>query len=67
VGEALEKGILHLSEEFTRGVAQSDDITFLLVERRRRSGLPSYLRHPRAELSRSGQSAPASGHPAILL
>ena len=32
-GEALEKGILQSIEEFTRGVAQTDDITFLLVER----------------------------------
>lgn len=32
-GEALEKGILQSIEEFTRGMAQTDDITFLLVER----------------------------------
>ncbi len=32
-GKALEKAILESIEEFTRGMAQTDDITFLLVER----------------------------------
>jgi phosphoserine phosphatase RsbU/P len=32
-GKALEKAILDSIEEFTRGMAQTDDITFLLVER----------------------------------
>jgi len=32
-GEALERGILQSIEEFTRGMAQTDDITFVLVER----------------------------------
>jgi len=32
-GRALEKAILDAMQEFTRGMAQTDDITFLLVER----------------------------------
>ena len=31
-GEVLEKRILQFIQEFTRGMAQTDDITFLLVE-----------------------------------
>jgi serine phosphatase RsbU (regulator of sigma subunit) len=34
-GQALEQGILKAIKEFTRGMAQSDDITFLLVDRYR--------------------------------
>ena len=34
-GQALEQGILKALKEFTRGMAQSDDITFLLVDKYR--------------------------------
>jgi serine phosphatase RsbU (regulator of sigma subunit) len=34
-GQALERGILKAVKEFTRGMAQSDDITFLLVDKYR--------------------------------
>ena len=40
-GEALEKAILQSIEEFTRGMAQTDDITFLLVERDTEASPPS--------------------------
>jgi hypothetical protein len=34
--EALESGLLTALDSFTAGVAQTDDITFLLVENRNR-------------------------------
>jgi serine phosphatase RsbU (regulator of sigma subunit) len=40
-GEALEKGILQSIQEFTQDMAQTDDITFLLVERDTETDSPS--------------------------